>query len=244
MTKYPEECTEMLFQIFEECKEESLDLFDNIAILYVNQSRWLIVLLERIIEKKLKFPSKIYNILLDLYLKIDHNSKDKAFEAKALEMLKDDSASYDTVYAMMICKKYDCKIGTLILYKKQSMFKEMLEYYMQTNEYVSVMSTCKKYGEVDASLWTKCLIYFSSKSEECLDFLKEALHHSESILSPLEIVQILGKNATLQFAIVKDLLQSHLKSQLDAIDENEKEINRYREEIKKIDADISDLKSK
>lgn len=244
VSNFPEESTELFKRVCQDSGKDLTTLVESLSILYFNQPEWHVKFIEDLISRNIQLSSKIYNILLDLYLKLDSGQDIKNYEAKALEMLKNERIEYDPVYAMMICKKYNCQIGTLILFKKQGMYKEMLEYYIQTNEYVSIISTCKKYGEIDSSLWMKALVYFSTRHEECKDYLQEALENSQKFLNPLEIIQILSKNPEIPFSIIKDHLQAHLREQMGVISQNERDIINLKEEIKKYDTEINELKTK
>jgi len=48
-------------------------------------------------------------------------------------------------HALVLVKMYDFKEGILFLYEKSKLYREVIQHYMDNDEYASVLSYCKKY---------------------------------------------------------------------------------------------------
>lgn len=94
----------------------------------------------------------------------------------------------------------------LFLYEKAGMYQKILQFYMDNNDYVNIIDTCKRYGTQESSLWVQALNYFSKKEEyNCKDYIMQILSNIEkyNLLSPLMVIKILSQNSTLTIDTVK-----------------------------------------
>ena len=94
----------------------------------------------------------------------------------------------------------------LFLYEKAGMYQKILQFYMDNNDYVNTIDTCKRYGTQESSLWVQALNYFSKKEEyNCKEYIMQILSNIEkyNLLSPLMVIKILSQNSTLTIDTVK-----------------------------------------
>ena len=68
-----------------------------------------------------------------------------------------------------------------------------------------MISTCKKHGRQDPSLWILVLSYFASRGESCREEIAETLANIDrhNLLPPLLVVQILGQSGSASLSVVK-----------------------------------------
>lgn len=94
----------------------------------------------------------------------------------------------------------------LFLYEKSGMYQRILQFYMDHNDYPSILDTCKRYGTQDPSLWIQSLQYFSKREEyNCKEYVIQILANIEkyNLLTPLMVIKILSQNSTLTVDTVK-----------------------------------------
>jgi hypothetical protein len=130
-------------------------------------------------------------------------------EKKALEFLTSNYSNYDTNLALSICQLHNFKPGLLFLYEKNGMYLRILQFYMETNDYINILDTCKRYGTHDSNLWIQALQYFSKKEEyNCNEYITQILANIEkyNLLSPLMVIKILSQNSTLTVDTVKVII--------------------------------------
>lgn len=130
-------------------------------------------------------------------------------EKKALEFLTSNYTLYDTNLALSICQLHNFKPGLLFLYEKNGMYLRILQFYMETNDYINILDTCKRYGTHDSNLWIQALQYFSKKEEyNCNEYITQILANIEkyNLLSPLMVIKILSQNSTLTVDTVKVII--------------------------------------
>jgi hypothetical protein len=133
-------------------------------------------------------------------------------EKKALEFLTSNYSLYDTNLALGICQLHNFKPGLLFLYEKNGMYLRILQFYMETNDYINILDTCKRYGTHDSNLWIQALQYFSKKEEyNCNEYITQILANIEkfNLLSPLMVIKILSQNSTLTVDTVKVIIYSN-----------------------------------
>lgn len=90
-------------------------------------------------------------------------------------------------------------------------------------------------------MWVQALTYFASRDDaKCMEYIKKILNRIESkdFLSPLIVLEILGKNKKITFGVIKNYLKMQLrrhkkdmKEDEETIQENIKHINQMRNEI-------------
>jgi len=223
--------------------------------IFVNQSKWLTRFLEDMVKFLPGSSTIVYNTLLELYLKAnkeaqaeetDHQGVESTNNQKmALELLKRPGANFDLDHALVLTKMYDFKEGVLYLYEKVKLFKEIVQYHMDNNEYANVLACCKKYGDKDPNLWVHVLSYFAQKDDDCQKEIVEILNtiDKKNLLPPLQVIQILSKSKTVTLSVVKDYITRRITAESQMISEDQKQIKKYQEETEKMRTEIQELKT-
>ena len=83
---------------------------------------------------------------------------------------------------------------------------------MDSNDYLNILDTCKRYGNQDSNLWIQALQYFSKCEEyNCKEFIMQIITNIEklNLLQPLMVIKILSQNSTLTIDTVKVSLFYH-----------------------------------
>ncbi|XP_068706072.1 vacuolar protein sorting-associated protein 11 homolog isoform X2 [Montipora foliosa] len=217
--------------------------------IFVHQKANLIEFLEHMVQVQPNSSNLVYNTLLELYLNDAARQKDieaqVEHEHKALDLLTNLEARYDIDHALVLAQMHHFKAGILYLYEKAKLYQQILHYHMEQNEYGHVIDTCKKYGNLDTSLWVQALSYFARRETDCKSQIMEALSHIDrgNLMSPLLVLQNLAHNSTATLAVVKDYIIHRLQLEDELIAKDERYIRQYREETEKMRKEIKELKT-
>ncbi|KAJ3050090.1 Vacuolar protein sorting-associated protein 11 [Rhizophlyctis rosea] len=211
-------------------------------------------------ERELTSRKIVSNTLLELYLDGGTHIEDgvrsitASWREKIMNLLQDDAANYDMDQALVLCKTHMFKEGILYLYERMRLHKDILQFQMDEQDPKAIIATCKRYGDADSTLWTTALTYFAEKGthpsatlgpDQCPPELLEVLNtiDKRNLLPPLQVVQVLSKNASVTIGMVRGYLTRRLEAERKAIDESEKLIKSYRDETDRMRSQIEELKS-
>ncbi|XP_074607896.1 vacuolar protein sorting-associated protein 11 homolog isoform X1 [Acropora palmata] len=217
--------------------------------IFVHQKAHLIEFLEHMVQVQPNSSNLVYNTLLELYLNDAARQKDieaqVEHERKALDLLTNLEARYDIDHALVLAQMHHFKAGILYLYEKAKLYQQILHYHMEQNEYGHVIDTCKKYGNLDTSLWVQALSYFARRETDCRSQIMEVLSHIDrgNLMSPLLVLQNLAHNSTATLAVVKDYIIHRLQLEDELIASDERYIRQYQEESDKMRKEIRELKT-
>jgi len=230
--------------------------------IFVGQSEQLTKFLEFILQREKGIESILCcNTLLELYLRdeelsmpskgIESNAKEQVstnekrteMRKKALDLLYNNQ--YDVNHALVLCKMHQFRDGLLYLYKKLSLFEEIIQYHMDHNEYGEIIFACKEHGGSDSNLWILALKYFVSKQETCQKEIKEVLEYidRDNLLPPLMVIQLLSENQSAPLSLIKDHISKRLALETQMIEEDQRQIKRFEDEIRKMQTEIKDIKT-
>ncbi|KAL6049387.1 Vacuolar protein sorting-associated protein 11 [Balamuthia mandrillaris] len=215
--------------------------------IYVKQPEWLTTFLEFIVTQG-EVSSLIYNTLLELYLRHEEGqSPEDRLERlkKAQSLLVDPRAHFDEDHALVLAQMQDFRQGILHLYEKLELYHEIVQYYMENNEYEAVIECCKKYGDKDPNLWVQALSYFAGRDEDCQAEIIEVLNNidRDNLLPPLLVIQILSQKSTTTLSVVKDYIVQRLQQQNQLIAEDQRLIRMYSDETDKMRREMHELKT-
>lgn len=122
---------------------------------------------------------------------------------------------------------------------------------MEVKSDEGVMEQVKRDGNKDPSLWLLALKYFadraSDKGSGGYSSLKEILQlvDTYSNLPPLQVVQVLAQSKVdLPLAVVREFVTNRLKLDEAKISEDSEEIERYQEDITRMEDELKELKTK
>lgn len=189
----------------------------------------------------------MYNTLLELYLREDGQVSADQREERAMGLLTSPEAQLDESRALVLCQIHSFKPGVLYLYEKMKLYSEIVQLRMEANEHEAVIQACKKHGEKDPTLWVKALSYFANKTplESCRREVKEVLTYiqQQSLLPPLQVIQILSQSGTATLGLIKDYISSNLIREQKNIEEDNRAIRQYREDTEKAAENIRKLRT-
>ncbi|XP_048417987.1 vacuolar protein sorting-associated protein 11 homolog isoform X2 [Stegostoma tigrinum] len=217
--------------------------------IFANNPRELKNFLEHMVQVEVNSPQGVYDTLLELRLQDWAHEEDvqvkKRLQEDAMSLLK--SGLFKAVFdkALVLCQMHNFKDGVLYLYEQGRLYQQIMHYHMQNDEYAKVIETCERYGEQEVCLWEQALGYFARKEEDCKEYISSVLQHIDrnNLMPPLLVVQTLAHNSTATLSVIKDYLINKLQQESDHIAEDERRIKQYREETKKIQEEIEELKS-
>ena len=227
---------------------------ENFIHNFVNKKKWLTEFLERFLAKDPACPNEtVWNTIFELYLSPNDDSTDnidqnvlEALRKRALDLLRNPQARYDTDHVLILCQLHRFLPGILYLYEKAERYQDIVRFHMDNNENRQVLKTCQKYGENNPNIWVDVLTFFTERPGDCTREITEVLDNisTKNLLSPLQVVEILSKNPSITLDLVKDFVLKKLSSDVVAIAEDEKAAALYQESISKYEAEIAELESR
>jgi hypothetical protein len=236
-------------------QEKKKAVAEKFIPLFVSQPLWLMEFLEFIIVNG-RGTQVIYDTLLELYLKDLGNefarpkSEEKTQSEKSekiMTLLTNPNAKYDEGQALVLCQMYNFKGGLLYLYEKLKMYGDIVEFHMENNEYDLILKACKKYGDKDPNIWVKALSYFANKDPkiDCRREISEVLQsiESDSLLPPLQVLQILSQSKTATLGLVKQYIIRNLNREQAGIEKDLKQIREYQEQTERNKKEIEELRT-
>jgi len=234
--------------------------------IYVGKPYWLRVFLEQVISKIENVSSINYDTLLELYLRGQEDEthpetkeeKEERLEKARQLILGSGAVHYDQHHALVLCQRYGFDAGVMILLEKLNMYYEIIQTHMERHEYAQVIQDCHKFGSLDSNLWIQVLTYFASvddgpeqqtpgddqKPEQMYEHeISDVLDNIDklNLMSPLLVLQILSQRPSMPLNVVKEYITSSLQYERKLLQDNQREINGYREETAKLRAEIHDL---
>ncbi|XP_068096951.1 vacuolar protein sorting-associated protein 11 homolog isoform X1 [Hyperolius riggenbachi] len=205
--------------------------------------------LEHMIQVQNDSPQGVYDTLLELRLQNWAHEKDpqvrQQLQNDVMTFLK--SGRFKNVFdkALVLCQMHNFQKGVLYLYEQGKLFQQIMHYHMQNNQYQEVIEACKQYGEQESSLWEQALSYFARKEEDCKEHIATVLRHIETrnLMPPLLVVQTLAHNSTATLSVIRDYLINKMQKLSQQTENDEKTVNRYREETSRIRKEIHELRN-
>ncbi len=199
-----------------------------------------------------------YNALkLDKERKKDLGGKapvDPTMEEKKkhlLSLLTDFKDKYDKKHVLMLFEMYQVSEGVSVLCEMLELKNELMTYYMQNKDYENIERLCKRYGDTEHNLWIQALTYFVGELEgepgrlDAEKHVKSVLGELEKVpsISPLLVLEIMSKNKSLKFSMLKTYLAERLQKLQANIDKNRKSTAQLSDEIDKTKKNIGNLRT-
>ncbi|KAM5132463.1 vacuolar protein sorting-associated protein 11 homolog [Mantella aurantiaca] len=217
--------------------------------IFANNPSELKSFLEHIIQVLTDSPQGVYDTLLELRLQNWAHERDpqarQQLQNDVMTLLK--SERFKNVFdkALVLCQMHNFQKGVLYLYEQGKLFQQIMHYHMQNNQYQEVIEACKQYGEQESCLWEQALGYFARKEEDCKEHIATVLRHIESknLMPPLLVVQTLAHNSTATLSVIRDYLIKKMQKLSTQTEEDERTVDKYREETARIRRDIHELRN-
>ncbi|KAI9137953.1 hypothetical protein BKA69DRAFT_1127735 [Paraphysoderma sedebokerense] len=192
----------------------------------------------------------VWNTLLEVYLM---SKSERKRRDQVMSILKDPKAHYDINHALVLCKMYNFTSGMLYLYEKLDLYKDILQLYIDTNDFQKVIQAALQYGSRDPTIWIQVLSFFGSKHDECEKELTETLNNIlffaasiflRNIISPLQVIQVLGRNKSTKIKVVKDYITRRLRVEEQLLQEDKNITASYKSETENMRKQIEELETK
>lgn len=206
-----------------------------------------------------KCEEEVYHSLIEWQLQDYHKSK-KNNEAKEIiekkkdmlmNTLKSYKDCYDKKHVLMLLEMYQVSEGVGLLCEYLELTNELMTYYMQNKDYDNIISFCKKNEKSDDSLWIQALTYFVEQSANELEgsqsqkYLEVVLEHLKKVssISPLMVLEIVSRNKSVKFSVLKGYLSERLNALHTTIDKNRTKLSQFNKEIEKTKQSITNLRT-
>ncbi|CAG9799537.1 unnamed protein product [Chironomus riparius] len=161
-------------------------------------SKRLIDYIEYLIRNLPTCSKVLYNSLIEHYLtlwKISLNpSNERAgLEQRLVELIKNYSQFYDSNHVLVLCQTYEFWLGAMLIYEEKKLYNLIVRHYLNTKDFPSLYTLCKRLGTTDPSIWLATLNGLKSCNQVPSSFLQETLQviASEKLQSPLQVLNVL-----------------------------------------------------
>jgi hypothetical protein len=117
---------------------------------------------------------------------------------------------------------------------------------MERGQHTKLIKTCRRYGDVDSSLWTAALVHFASQEgafEEELTVVLEAITR-QGLMAPLVILQLLARSPTKPISVVRPFLLRALQEEARAAAEDQKETERYEADTHEMRLELDTVRTR
>ncbi|KAK3285147.1 Vacuolar protein sorting-associated protein 11 [Cymbomonas tetramitiformis] len=152
---------------------------------------------------------------------------------------------YDMDHALMLCQVQGYAKGTIYLYERMKLYKEVLACHMAAEDYSGLLECCQRLGQEEPELWVEALSFFGGQERECSREVTQALAHIErgQLLAPLVVLQTLAANPRLTLSVVKDYIAQHIAEETRLVEEDRAAIRKYHEETNRYRAEVEELRT-
>lgn len=170
--------------------EEFIHLFSD--------SKQLIDYIEYLIRNLPTCSNFLYNSLIEHYLtlwKISESPSNErtGLEQRLIELIKNYSQFYDNNHVLVLCQTYEFWLGAMLIYEEKKLYNLIVRHYLNTKDFPSLYTLCKRLGTTDPSIWLATLNGLKSCNQVPSSFLQEILQviASEKLQSPLQVLNVL-----------------------------------------------------
>jgi hypothetical protein len=163
------------------------------------------------------------------------------YEDRLEQILRDCKDRYEKEHVLMLFQLYNYNKGVVYISALMKNQNELMYNYLKEHDAQRIWETCETYGEQDDDLWVQALTYFASRNDtDSMEYIKRILDRIErkDFLSPLIVLEILGKNKKITFGVIKNYLKEqlnrhkrHMKQDDETIRSNMQHIDQMRNEI-------------
>lgn len=217
--------------------------------LFLNNSERLVEFLEHLVKVHTKWSTLVYNTLIEHYLHLWESLSDvtskSTVEQKVVRLLQNSEANYDKDQTLILCQIHNFRSGILYLYEEGKLYQQILQYHIRQRDYKAVLTTCRRFGQQDPSLWVQALWACTKDAETPSDLLGEVLTviEKQRLLSPLLVVDALASSGTATIGDVRSYLLSVLQTEKELTEQEQQLINKYRQETDKIRQQIQSMQT-
>jgi hypothetical protein len=165
---------------------------------FFDDSKQLIDYVEYLIRNMPTCSSFLYNSLIEHYLTLwkmaDNPSTERVgLEERLIDLIKNHNQFYDHNHVLVLCQTYEFWLGAMLIYEEKKLYNLIVRHYLNTKDYSSLYTLCKRLGTTDSSIWLHTLNGLRICSQVPSSFLQEILQviATEKIMSPLQVLNAL-----------------------------------------------------
>lgn len=253
LDQQPEETCDLLVRLYTQAPTEAAPL-PPLLPHFARHEHALESFLERVLAHRAALSAQeshsadlplLYNTLLELHI--------KNAPPKALDILASD-VPYTPTHALMLCANYAYTEGLLCVYERLGMVDAILQHWMDASAQgtpgasQSVLDTLWRYGPQSPHLY-KTVLTFLTSSEALLQAHRTdvekilAYVDAHALLSPMEIVQLLGRNTVTPMGLLTPYLLEHARRERVELESAERLVASYRKEAAEKRAELAALSS-
>lgn len=246
----PEATADLLVRVYADSSGSKVTLLPSMLSHFVGHERTLERFLERIRTTKRDRHELVlvHDTLIELYLK---HAPDKAL---AILESHDDVTPYTPSSALVLCQDASYTPGLLCLYERLGMVDAIYEHWVHAHEAGDaeaprqLLQMLEKFGTSETHLYVSTLAFFTSSPdllEAHITDVERMLAYIEThaLLSPSEVVQLLGRNSVAPMSLLTPYLMKHVHNERTELLSAQKLVASYREEAQTKQAEIAALQS-
>uniref|UniRef100_A0A0N8EAX1 Vacuolar protein sorting-associated protein n=1 Tax=Daphnia magna TaxID=35525 RepID=A0A0N8EAX1_9CRUS len=247
LEELPDETTKLLLDLC--CsKSHNNEVCDpeEFLLLFINRNEKLVEFLENVLQVHPNSNSSLHFALLEQYLLMwTKNTANPELEKKITLLLQNSSVLGAADRALFLCQTHKFRPGILFIFEKTKLYGELLHFYANENNFESVISTCRRFGQQEPSLWVRALTLSTSNDKVTTECLAEILASIEKLklLPALRVIEMLGRSPNATLGLARDYLIRTLQSDQSNISEDERLIQQYRQETEAVREKIKDIKT-
>jgi hypothetical protein len=170
--------------------------------------------------------------------------------ARSLDLLTRFADKLDLDSAMVLCRSYDFREGSLRLLAASGRFAEILLLHAEAKDFDAVLAACRQHGVREPSLWADALALVAAAvdgggaSQAHLSEVLDAID-SGNLLPPLMVLSVLtsSSHGTIPLGVVKDYLVSRLRVEEEAIERDARVVQQCRAETERMRRQVHDLRT-
>ncbi|EXJ84853.1 hypothetical protein A1O3_05528 [Capronia epimyces CBS 606.96] len=205
--------------------------------------------------------SDLSTTLFEMYLEASNvatgTAERERWQVKAISLIADkeqeslDDSSIDTSNVLLLSSLSKFPAGTTLIRERENLYADIFRSYTSAKDTSGAISSLKKYGSKDPSLYPLALAYFSSSTEILREpGVKEELQtvlrriDQENLMAPLQVVKVLSQGGAVTMGMVKAYLSDNISRERKEIQANRRLIDSYRTETASKKSELADLGSK
>ncbi|KAJ0124585.1 vacuolar membrane protein [Diaporthe amygdali] len=196
----------------------------------------------------------LYTTLFEMYLhkstevKSEHDREQ--WEQKAKKLIEGRGVPIENSNVLLLSHLSEFRDGTTLVKEQAGLLSDIFRSYTSAKDTRGAMKALRKYGPQEPSLYPAALAYLTSDSrvldEAGLDELANILNtiDKDGLLAPLQVVQMLSKNAVATMGMIKPYLHETIERERKDIASNRRRVAGFRSETEQRRAEIADLGAK
>lgn len=225
---------------------------------FINKDEYYEEYIDFILEKEVQYKQEIIHRKIELLLMKYNNSDNSTHTQKeqcTLEIMKYIKNKkilnvIDMNYMLFLFKTNKFINGIVLLCEITEQKVELLQIYMDTNQYDKIIEICDVYGDDDKNIYIQSLNYFIDKYEndnDCCEYIYTMLMkmNNKNLISSIMLVEIAKKmKGKLKFAMLKELIHGMLMKKIKEVEGDKKERDAKFDKLDKIKKEIVMLANK